>query len=175
GSVLLFHSYPKGILTSVPEESVARIETRVEDSNKTLSPGDIVYLGPTGEGQTAAATGTAAYTQPAIPGGIYDPPNTALDGYGAAIPRNPNGTPMTPTGNGNASDLARALSGEPPTLSPNGFPTQPGLVTVIGPNGTLTLAPAGTPGAVPLTIGPDGNPILSPPGAPGSVPPVIGP
>ena len=176
GSVMLFHSYPKGILTSVPEESVVRIVTSVEDVSLPLplQPGDVIYLGPTGEGQTPAeAAGAAAYARPTIPGGVYDPRNPALYSYGGAIPRNPNGTPMNPSGN--ATDLGRALSGEPPTIGANGFPSQPGLVTVIGPDGNPVLAPAGTPGAVPLTIGPDGNPILPPAGALGSVPPTIGP
>jgi hypothetical protein len=175
GSVMLFHSYPKGILTSVPEESVVRIVTSVEDvsSPLPLQPGDVVYLGPTGGEPPAEGAGTAAYSPPAIPGGVYDPRNPAAYSYGGAAPRNPNGMPINRSGN--ISDLGRALSGEPPTIGSNGFPSQPGLVTIMGPDGNPVLAPAGTPGAVPLTIGPDGNPILPPPGAPGSVPPMIGP
>jgi len=171
GSVMLFHSYPKGVLTSVPEENVLRVRTTVEDINKVLQPGDVVFLGPTGEGQTPASAPGTVYSSPTVPG-IYDPRNPAY-GYGYAAPRNPNGTPMTSSGN--ATDLGRALSGEPPTLGPNGFPAAPGLVTVIGPDGAPVLAPPGTPGAVPLTIGPDGNPIIAPPGSPGSTPPAIGP
>jgi hypothetical protein len=174
GRVMLFHSYPKGVLTSVPEEDVLRIRTTAEEVSKVLLPGDVVFLGPTGSGQTPAPdNGAAANAAPSFPGGVYDPriPSPYYGGYGP--PRNPNRTPMTSPGN--VSDLGRALSGEPPTLGSNGFPAAPGLVTVIGPDGTPVLAPAGTPGAVPLTIGPDGNPIIVSPGSPGSAPPVIGP
>jgi hypothetical protein len=174
GSVMLFHSYPNGVLTSVPEEDVVGIRTTAEEANRVLQPGDVVFLGPTGGGQTEEpASGAAAYVAPSYSGGVYDPrnPSPYYGGYGP--PRNPNGTPMTTPGN--VSDLGRALAGEPPTLGSNGYPAAPGLVTVIGPDGAPVLAPAGTPGAVPLTIGPDGNPIIAPPGSPGSTPPAIGP
>lgn len=173
GSVMLFHSYPEGVLTSVPEEDVVRIRTMAEEANQILQPGDVVFLGPTGGGPAQAPTnGAEASSAPSVPG-VYDPrnPSPYYGGYGP--PRNPNGTPMTAPGS--ASDLGRALSGEPPTLGSNGFPAAPGLVTVIGPDGTPVLAPPGTPGAVPLTVGPDGNPIIAPPGSPGSTPPAIGP
>jgi len=181
GSVLLFHQYPGGVLTSVPEEEVVRVVTgAIEARNQTLQPGDVVVLGPTGEGAAQSLPPTTIVKAPALPGGVYDPRNPA---FGYSPPRGgvnqPGVTPRTfmPVFPG---DLARALSGEPPNLepsiAPNGFPTTPGSVTpIVGPDGTLILAPPGTPGSTPPVIGPNGTPVLAPSGAPGSTPPPVGP
>jgi hypothetical protein len=183
GSVVLFHLYPSGVLTSVPEEDVVRVQTGARESAaRALQPGDVVVLGPTGGGQTStAATGQAVSgaVGATIPGGVYDPRNPA---YGYGPPRiGPNGQAlvMSPGVGATTGDLARAQSGELPTaqtpFGPNGFPAAPGPVTVIGPDGLPILAPPGAPGSTPPIIGPNGTPILAPPGAPGSTQPTIGP
>src|SRR5215510_8043237 len=61
GSVMVFHSYPKGVLTSVPAESVVRIQASFEDNKRVLQPGDVVYLGPTGGGQAPPPPDTTVY------------------------------------------------------------------------------------------------------------------
>jgi hypothetical protein len=184
GSVLLFHLYPGGVLTSVPEEDVVRVQTGAVDAvRRVLQPGDVVVLGPTGGGQAGtAAAGQTVYgaaTGAAIPGGVYDPRNPA---YGYGSPRvGPNGQPlaMSPGVAVTTGDLARAQSGELPTaqtqVGPNGFPAAPGSVTMIGPDGLPILAPPGAPGSTPPTIGPNGMPTLAAPGTPGSTQPTIGP
>lgn len=168
GSVVLFHPYPGGALTSVPEEQVRRVVTGFAEATATraLRPGAVVFLGPTGGGQTAGAPAS----QPgALSTGVYDPRYPV---YGSGIPTLPNGQPI-PQG-----DLQRAVSGTPPTIDapigPNGFPATAAAPT-IGPDGRPILASPGTPGSTPPAIGPNGTPVLAPPGAPGSTPPTIGP
>ena len=182
GTVLLFHAYPRGLLTGVPIEMVAGVNAAlVAGRTETpaihvLNPGDVLILGPTGEGQPPAEAVVTAPPAPGsatIPGGVYDP---RMPNYGGGLYTRPgtvnnpgNASTMTPAG-----DLARAQSGPPPTaqspFAPNGYPTNPAApAPVIGPNGTPATAP-GSP-----VIGPNGTPILAPPGAPGSTPPPVGP
>jgi len=185
GSVLLFHPYPRGVLTGVPIELVATVNAALAAgvsqtaTVQVLNPGDVVILGPTGEGQISS--GTEKVTAPApgsatIPGGVYDPRMPIYGGNygqpGGAARGNLTGLP--------SGDLARAQSGPPPTaqspFAPNGFPANPAApTTVIGPNGTPVMAPSGAPGSQQPVIGPNGTPILAPPGAPGSTAPPVGP
>lgn len=165
---------------------------------ETLRPGDLVVLGPlTDHGQTlaesaaapAASVGAGAAALAAPPGAM------GYGGYGGAINPNlyvnPNGTlSRAPS----STDLALALAAQP-TVGSNGFPlTSNGSPTVIGPDGTPTLAPgvpgSGAPAIGPngtpvigetgsattfVPIGPNGTPVLASSGQPGSEQPVIGP
>jgi hypothetical protein len=139
GSVLLFHPYPAGALTSVPEEQVRGVVTGVAESSGShaLRPGDVVFLGPTGGGQTV----TAAAPQPApvtdsmslMSGSVYDPRNPLYGGYSSPSPRLPNGQPM-PQG-----EIPRAqtapLPGSEMQVAPNGYPSTTGRPPV-AQNGT---------------------------------------
>jgi hypothetical protein len=166
GSLVLFHLYPEGVLTSLPEEQVSRVRAEAESTGlKPLRPGEVVDVGVTsGHPAAAPAPVTPAATSPAtIPGGVYDPRNPYYGYGGTYLP-----------GGVLPGDLARAVTTEPPTaenpIAPNGFPAAPGVSPMIGPNGTPILGPASPP---PM-IGPNGTPILAPPGAPGSTPGPIG-
>jgi hypothetical protein len=185
GSVLMFHTYPRGTLTSIPEEEVAGLAPTIRASvdqvtvtaPPALAPGDVIVLGPTGgneDGATAAPSASSA--APQFPGGVYDPRNPM---YGYSPPRAGTvgaGTVIVP---GMSGDLGRAPSGPPPTtetlFGPNGFPATGAASPPIGPDGQPILASPGTPGSTPPQIGPNGTPILAPPGAPGSTPPPVGP
>ena len=197
GSVMVFHRYPGGTLTSVPAEMMVEVRTGLRPSAPQgpgaaapLQPGEVVVLGLTAPGGAApASTDTAAVAAPrqGIPGGVYDPRNPAYGYSGGGGPNalpnqlvnplNPSGVTTVPV----AGDLARAVSGEPPNLEQpigaNGFPTTPGTAATpqIGPDGTPILAPANMPGSTSPAIGPNGTPVLAPRGAPGSTPPQIGP
>jgi hypothetical protein len=191
GSVLLYHPYPRGVVTSVPIEFIfgvnAALATSVNEAPtiSVLNPGDLIILGPTGEGQPAPEPVALAPPAPGsatIPGGVYDP-RMPIYGGGTYLAPNAPGNPNAPsnlmglTPNG---DLARAQSGPPPTaespIAPNGFPATSGSQPLtIGPNGTPVMAPSGAPGSQQPTIGPNGTPVLAPPGAPGSTPPAVGP
>jgi hypothetical protein len=186
GSVVLFHRHSNGSLTGLPEEEVVGVVPNlaanvIEVKAQELQPGDVVFIGPTGDGAPSTVPAPAAAPPPAmLPGGIYDPRNPA---YGYSGP--PNGatqfglssgvfSPVTP------GDLARAISAEPPTgenpIGPNGFPTTAaGVAPPVGPDGQLILAPPGSSGSTPLTIGPNGTPVLAPAGSPGSASPPVGP
>src|SRR5712691_1478633 len=64
GSVLLYHPYPRGVLTAVPIELIfavnAALATGVNEAPtiSVLNPGDLIVLGPTGEGQPPATSAT---------------------------------------------------------------------------------------------------------------------
>ena len=79
GSVLLYHPYPRGGVTSVPIEFIfgvnAALATSLNEAPtiSVLNPGDVIILGPTGEGQPAPAPVTLAPPAPGsatIPGGV---------------------------------------------------------------------------------------------------------
>jgi hypothetical protein len=170
GSVVLFHLYPGGVLTSLPQEKVASVQTEAESLGlRALQPGEVVDVGVTsGHPAAVSASATPAAAPAPIPGGVYDPRNPYY-GYGGTYLQG--GIPP--------GDLARAAEAEPPTaenpIAPNGFPAAPGVSPpVIGSNGYPILAPQGAPGSTPPAIGPNGYPILAPPGSPGSMPPVVG-
>ena len=221
GSVLTFHT-TDGTLVGVPREMVARIAslgrphidaslirsvakapTPVEDvadestviAPETLQPGDVVVLGPLTEiGPTLAeaTAATAAVNATVAPAGA-PAAYPGQFGYGGGVNPNlyvnPNGTLFRAP---SSTDLALALAAQTP-VGANGFPvTTNGSPTVIGPNGTPTLAPGvpgsatpaigpnGTPvigetGTAFPPIGPNGTPVLAPGGQAGSAPVVIGP
>jgi hypothetical protein len=188
GSVMLFHRYPGGKLTSVPREEIAgmtmsaaapREDTATVAAAAThpggpamLQPGEVIVLGPTAPAQVSAPAAAPSRSAPAmVSGGVYDP---RIPGYGGYSRAPGVATPVSP------GDLPRALSAEPPTLEPtigsNGFPAAPGASTpLIGSDGRPILAPAGAPGSAQPVISPNGTPVMAAPGAPGSTPPVIGP
>ena len=205
GSVVTFRPYPAGLLTGIPEEQVVKIErgevatfpseaaeSTIEPGEvRPLQPGEALDVGPTGEGIEPAPAGEpaggAVAATPQYPG-----MNAAsYGGYGGAVSRN--GTLIGPDGlprAASSTDLARAMAQT--TTAPNGFPVT-SAPTVIGPNGTPTLAPGvagsdvpaigpnGTPvmsGTPQLTIGPNGTPVLAPGAAPITGPngtPVVAP
>ena len=192
GSVMVFHKYPSGVLTSLPEEQVLRVDTEaVAVRNPTLRPGDVVFLGATGAGPASAPPEETVVIAPGTPpGGVYDPRNPAYGGGYSPRTLNSNGSSTGSFLVAPPSDTARAASGEPPTMEPpvgpNGFPTTTGIPTaglaapepptlLVGPDGQPVLAPSGAPGSAPPAIGPNGTPTLAPSGAPGSAPPAIGP
>jgi hypothetical protein len=197
GSVVTFRPYPGGTLTGIPAEQIVRIERGevatfpAESAESTIEPGEVralepgeaLDIGPTGEGISRGASEAPA-------GGVIaaspQPPSlnpASYGGYGGAV--SPNGTLIGPDGlprAASSTDIARALAQT--TTAPNGFPAT-GAPTVIGPNGTPTLAPGvagsstpvigpnGTPvmsGTPQLTIGPNGTSVLSP-----GAQPVVGP
>jgi|SRR5262252_6968015 len=192
GSVLVFHAYPGGELTGVPDEEVVTVTAAHRILNRTaldeavvepapaheLAPGEVIYLGPTGGGAAQQESETATATRPpSIPGGVYDPRMPIYGGYGGPRPAPLPGTP---------GDLGRAISAPPPTdvqplvgangfpggtsatpVDANGFALTTGGVTTVDENGF-----AMTPGAATPVIGPDGQPILGPTGA---ASPTIGP
>jgi hypothetical protein len=231
GSVLTFHA-PGGRLTGVPMEMIVRVvsDREVGDAatmtvkaprlrggpldrstgpvSGRLEPGDVLVLGPTGDGiapaqptiagaPNAAATGVGAGGYGGY-GGALNPnvinPNLANNSNAnPANPVNPNGAIMGTDGLPrvpSTTDLSRLQTGQP-TVGSNGFPAANGAPTVIGPNGTPTLAPGvpgsgtmvigpnGTPvtagGTTPTVIGPNGTPVIAPSGQPGAAQPVIGP
>lgn len=186
GSILLFHAYPKGALTGLPEESVVGVMPATQPSVDELTviaalvlePGEVVFLPPlAGDRTTTATSALAPSAAPSIPGGAYDPRNPA---YGYAPPRTGGAQTLLPSGAIAPGDLARAISGTPPTtevpFGSNGFPVTPGTQTLaIGPDGLPILIQAGAPGSTPLPIGPNGTPVMAPAGSPGSTPPSIGP
>src|SRR5262245_20805893 len=200
GSVLTFRPYPAGALTGIPAEQVVRIEKGevgtfpAEPAESTIEPGEVralepgeaLDIGPTGEGISRGAdeapAGGAAAANPYVPGmnpAYYAGYGGAAPGYGGTV--SPNGTLIGPDGlprAASSTDIARALAQT--TTAPNGFPVT-SAPTVIGPNGTPTLAPGvagsdvpvigpdGTPvmsGTPQLTIGPNGTPVLVPSAAP---------
>lgn len=137
GSVVIFHPYPGGALTSIPEEQVRRVVTGVAESSgaRTLRPGDVVFLGPTGGGQTSTAP--APDSQPAsvtdsmsqMSGSVYDPRNPLYGGYSSASPRLPNGQPMP------AGAQTGSRPGSEVQIGPNGYPSTTGARPIV-PNGT---------------------------------------
>ncbi len=232
GSVLTYHPYPAGPLTGVPTEMIVRVvsdrgtETRTSAPTMTvratrlsggptdrarraptvgLEPGEVLVLGPTGDGmassaQTPASANSAngpntgvgnaggAYGAGAYGGGINPNlvnPNAPIDPNNTLV--GTDGLPRVPS----STDLSRAQAAQTP-IGPNGFPvTGTGAPTVIGPNGTPTLAPgvagSGTPaigpngtpvmstGAPPVQIGPNGTPVTATSGQPAATQPATGP
>ncbi len=234
GSVLTFHPYPAGPLTGVPTEMIVRVvsdgraATRSSTPTMTvratrlsggptdrarraatvgLEPGEILVLGPTGDGIAPSASGATAAASAGLPNANANANAGSGNGYAAGaygggvnpngvnanVPIDPNNTlvgtdglPRVPS----STDLSRAQAAQNP-IGPNGFPvTGTGAPTVIGPDGTPTLAPgvagSGTPvtgpngtpvmntGAPPVQIGPNGTPVQAQPGQ-GGAQPVIGP
>jgi hypothetical protein len=222
GSVLTFRT-PNGTVMGVPREMIRRVEsegaagveapvvrtlaaapgpveaaaaaTEETFAVETLQPGDLVVLGPlTERGQTLAESAAASAAGTGTPAAVSALAPMGVGGYGGAINPNlyvnPNGTlSRAPS----STDLALALAQT--TIDSNGFPlASNGSPTVIGPDGTPTLAP-GVPGsAAPaigpngmpvigetgtastfLPIGPNGTPVLAPTGAASSTAMVIGP
>lgn len=187
GSVLLFHGYPKGALTGLPEESVMRVTPATQASvdeltvtaTPVLEPGEVVILPPlAGDRGVTAAPVPAPSAGASIPGGVYDPGSPA---YGYSAPRASGGAQTLDMFSGAVvpGDLGRAISVTPTAEAPfgtNGFPVTPGTRTLaIGPDGAPILIPAGAPGSTPPSIGPNGTPVLAAPGMPGSAPAPVGP
>ncbi len=214
GSILTFRS-PSGTLTGVPREMVVRIRgdelraaeilpaadeasgLEVEPAAPPLEPGELVILGPLAQPAPAPiqpGASAAASVPTGNHGGGYGGGGVYANGVGGATVINPNLTGLGPDGMPtvlSSTDLSRALaaSGSSP-VAPNGFPATSSAPTVIGPDGTPTLAPTssetsmtvigpnGTPSfassATPV-VGPNGTPVLAPAGQPGSAAPVIGP
>ena len=211
GSVLTYHPYPAGPLTGVPTEMIVRVVSDRGTESKTnsptmtvrgtrlsggpadrawraptvgLEPGEILVLGPTGDGisssaQTAVTAGAGNVQNAGVgnAGGAY-----GAGGYGggvnpnvvnANVPINPNNTLVGSDGLArvpSSTDLSRAQAAQNP-IGPNGFPvTGTGAPTVIGPDGTPTLAP-GVAGSGTSVIGPNGTPVMST----GTAPVQIGP
>jgi hypothetical protein len=167
GSIVLFHQVPGGVLTGLPEEEVLGIQaassnlpfrkqaavqtgaatavvgskSAIQTLAEPLQPGDVLVIGPTGGGSAKAAG------QPGAIGGINNGvANGASAGNGAnssmasgAVPPGfaPNGQPFVPA----PGDLARAPSGNPPTMGTNGFPINSNHTTFnVGPNGSPIVA-----------------------------------
>jgi hypothetical protein len=215
GTVVTFHN-AGGALTGVPSEMIVRVEavgrrgaasasrqrpvlgttppdvTVARPPAGGLQPGEVLVIGPTGDGATlgnasggamaaggsgsngggANANGVGAYGVNGY-GGNVNPnvlnPNLPItNGGGTGTAINPNtGTMIGADGLprvASSTDLSRAQAAQT-TVGPNGFPaTNNGATTVIGPNGTPTLAP-GIPGSAAATAT----------GQQGSAQPVIGP
>ena len=198
GTIVTFHPSSGGALTGLPAEEIVSIQTgatevrasrraadavvrgqttAIEILAEPLQPGDVIILGPTGDGsaQQQPGYGNGSAAMQAVPS--MPPPYGAYGAYGGGHPfvpgaMSPNGQPTLAPQPG--STLS-AQSGAPPTVGPNGFPVTSGNPPTIGPNGTPVLAQPGMPGSAPPAVGPNGTPVLAPPGAPGSVPPAIGP
>jgi hypothetical protein len=199
GTVYTFHDGENGVLTGLPAEQVVEVEVlpmvdspvahlgrrpsiEFPEFVRPLEPGEMLVIGPTGDGALPApdTTGAAAaggQAQAAVPG----PNPYGYGGYVAPTPRivGPNGVPTALS----STDLSQALAS---TTAPNGFPATTSSPTTIGPNGTPTLSP-GMPGSdlpigpngfpqtfTPPVIGPDGLPVLAPSGTPSASQPVIG-
>jgi len=205
-------SEPADALVSAARVSPASVE--YVDAPAPLEPGDLVVLGPTGGDEPFAVAPQAG--APASAGGATAPVVNGLGGYGGGVgvggyggatAINPALTTLGPDGMlrvVSSTDLTRAIS-PTTTIDANGFPSMSTSPTVIGPNGTPTLAPGfsgaapvigpngtpvvagaaspvigpnGTPalaGSASPVIGPNGTPVLAAPGQPGSAAPVIGP
>jgi hypothetical protein len=211
GSVVTFRDAESGALTGLPAEEIVSIQTgaaelaerpspidvivrgergaplSLEGPVQPMRPGDVVVIGPTGGGATqpSSANGANAAGTPAMAGnGAYASPPVGAYG-GAYAPGTfgglqPMATPLPAASN-------PALTGQPPSIGPNGFPIMSGNPPTVGPSGTPISSsdqpvigsngtPAlGAPAAGQPAIGPNGTPVLAPSGAPGSAQPVIGP
>jgi len=158
-------------------ERVSPASVVYTDAPAPLEPGGLVVLGRTGGDETYAVGAEA--NAPASAGGTGAPVangaagyggGVGAGGYGGATTSNPALTTVGPDGMlrvVSSTDLTRAIS-PTTTIDANGFPSTTTSPTVIGPNGTPTLAP-GFGGSAPV-IGPNGTPVLA-----GSASPVIGP
>jgi hypothetical protein len=195
GTILTFHQASNGVLTGVPIEAVVSVQVDAAPRTRTivstvstpsrsldvvshpLEPGQTLVIGATGDGVPAQGSNATAGLPPS--GG--NPTNPAL--YGGFPATGPNGVATAAS----STDLSQALSS---TTGANGFPSAPAnSPTVIGPNGTPTLAP-GMPGAnttigangtpvvpgVPQpAVGANGTPVLAPASSPGAGQTTIGP
>jgi len=212
GSVLTFRRYPDGAITGVPAENVLRVESEVaafgsppapeseRPAGQPLRPGEVVDLGPTGDGaaEKEAPENAEPAAAPALPpwngyyygagsygGGGSTSASRVLLGAAVGVSAAPIGTTSVVS----TTDLMLAQAAGTAAIASNGFPAT-SAPTVIGPNGFPVLNPAlagtsaplvdmsGAP-AVPgvpssITMGSNGTPILTPSGEPGSTPPVIG-
>ena len=147
GSVVTYHEDRSGVLTGLPSEQVARIDTGVKPQRfpaqgaassssvegdtvaRPLQPGEVMVLGPMGDGgsgvsiagQTNAGAGTAA-----AGGGNANTVN-GNGAYGGGNLVNANGNFSNGTPNGTAGFDTRMLGGGSPTtatgLLPNGQPS----------------------------------------------------
>jgi len=199
------------VLGNAERGSPASVE--FTDAPAPLRPGDLVLLGRTGGDEAFATAPEAPVSAGAAPGaavvgaGGYGGGSVGVGGYGGANAINPALTTVGPDGMlrvVSTTDLTRAIS-PTTTIDANGFPAMTTSPTVIGPNGTPTLAPGfsgsapvigpngtpavagsaspaigpnGTPvvaGSASPVIGPNGTPVLAAPGQPGSAAPVVGP
>jgi hypothetical protein len=217
GSVVTFHDARSGVLTGVPAEEIVRIETGaatvaepaidvlVHGDRAALAapaqpmlPGDVVEIGPTGGGPALIPNGSAyaagqaqngtggngngAYANGALANG-----QAPMGAYGGAVGQGrigPNGQPVTTAVPGSTASV---VTGEPPTIGPNGFPVMNGNPPTVGPNGTVisssdqpVIGANGTPvlagaSSTVTAIGPNGTPALAQPGSPVSSQPAIGP
>ncbi len=161
---------------------------------RPLEPGEILVLGPTGSG-SAQVAGSNGYGAPGAMNGGGAANGTNSGNGNPAYPNGafgatPTGTGVVPPGfaaNGQPfvpapGDLARAPSGNPPTIDTNGFPTNANPTTVTtGPNGTPVVAgsnqavqpganqpigPNGFPAPGTTTVQPGGNQPVGPNGFP---------
>ena len=184
GSLLLFHQYPGGRLTSVPQEEVVAVASALPGGElaasargvlegapgRPLQPGEAVDVGETGGGAAVPAPATAAYA----PGQPSSGAGYGTGAYGGAyVPRSPNGQFLVSTPQLAAMNAAAAQATST-SVAPNGFPATTTGPTTIGPDGTPILTPQGSPGSVIPSIGPNGMPIIAPPGAPGAASLAIG-
>ena len=156
----------------------------VRPRTEALEPGEVLVLGPMGDGMSAPMMGAASGTAGTNAGANAQSTGAGVGGYGGALNPNvinpntainPNQTLVGTDGLArvpSSTDLLRAQEAQG-AVGPNGFPaTSNGAPTVIGPNGTPTLAP-GFPGSGTQVIGPNGTPVV--PGSPTTAQPVIGP
>ncbi len=117
GRLALFHRYPDGLFTSIPEEEIVRIETtEVSAKSKTLKPGETIELGPTG--------GSRAREASALPGA------TAATGLGSFGPMNQGlywfGRPRVfPPASAMQSAPGAPPAGVPSGPPPTGIPRRP--------------------------------------------------
>lgn len=195
GSVVLFHRYPDGRLTSVPVEEVAVVATDAKTIVRTrtvaagrvsstavasevvpLEPGEAILLGPTGDGSPAEASqataaDAAAGAPPAAGTGamVNGVPLYGGNGY--------NATGLSPTGL-NPTGLNPTMAGsilnptlQRPAVSPIAVsPTATSPTTPIAPNGypATSAAPAIGPNGYPAT---SAAPAIGPNGYPSAAPP----
>jgi len=217
GSVVTFHEASSGALTGVPAEEVANVQANpvaasagiserpstidvlvrgerperivAETPVQPLQPGDVVDVGVTG-GQPPEPTNTSANAGALPPAGMGAYGQLPVGAYGGGYPPGTTGSnlqPMVTPAQSATLAAQAALSGEPPTIGPNGFPIMSGNPPTIGPNGTPisssdqpVIGANGTPilGATaaapqPL-VGPNGTPVLAPSGGPGGTALVMG-
>jgi hypothetical protein len=155
------------VRTQAADAVVRRRASAIQILARPLEPGEILVLGPTGSGsaQVAGSNGYGA-------AGAMNNGGGAANGMNMGYANGANGTTATgvvPPGfaaNGQPfvpapGDLARAPSGNPPTIGPDGFPTNANPTTVMtGPNGIPVVAGSNQtaqPGSN-QPIGPNGFP-----------------
>jgi hypothetical protein len=135
GALLLFHSYPGGLLVSVKKADVRHItlSNRATVTGRGLRPGTVIELGRTGSGSTAAPGGAAADGTPLPPGERKD--GTALlnpdrsyrpdwdakqvPGLNLPYPASPNDYREGKTFAYPPAAAVQEAPGEPPKMPPN--------------------------------------------------------